>query len=192
MSYFRRHYIFPGQQENEQIYLVIRQHPIVIAGQALFSLLFLAIYIGGTIMLKKYLPANVDESFLHMINLIKDLYLMFLLLGTFIAWVVYYLNVQIVTNQRVVDITQNGLLNHTVSELDLDHIEDVTTEVKGLLQTAFNYGDVFVQTAAEKERFVFSNVPRPADVQKLILDLYEKSPGNDHKTETSPPISKTI
>jgi hypothetical protein len=187
MSYFRRQYIFPGQQENEQVSLIIRQHPVVIAGQMLFSLLFLGIYIGIIILLKSYLPTDLDPLYIRMINLGKDLYLLFLLLGTFIAWVIYYLNVQIVTNQRVVDITQDGLLNHTVSELDLTHIEDVTTEVKGLLRTMINYGDVFVQTAAEKERFVFSNVPRPADVQKLILDLCEKLPDRPGgKTEPQP------
>ena len=176
MSYFRRQYIFPGQQEGEQIYLLIRQHWIILATQMLFVLLFLAIFAGINYALKIYLPAGLDARLMQAINMGKDLYLLFLLLGSFILFTIYYLNVQIVTNQRVVDITQNGLLSHTVAELDLSHIEDVTTEVKGLLPTLFNFGDVYVQTAAEKERFVFSNIPNPADVQKLILDLYEKVP----------------
>jgi hypothetical protein len=178
MSYFRRKFIFPGQQEGELIYLVIRQHWLILAGQMLFTILFIGIYIATTILLNKYLPVDTDQRILNLISIGKDLYLMFLALGVFIAWVIYYLNVQIVTNQRVVDITQNGLLSHTVSELELTHIEDVTTEVQGILPTMFNYGEVYVQTAAEKERFVFTNVPRPADVQKLILDLYEKLPKN--------------
>ena len=176
MSYFRRQYIFPGQQAGEQIYLVIRQHWIILFGQMLFALMFVGIYIGISIALNRYLPSQVSTEVVTMINLGKDIYLMFLLLGIFIAWVIYYLNVQIVTSQRIVDITQNGLLNHTVAELDFSHIEDVTAQVAGFWQTMFNYGNVYVQTAAETERFVFSNVPRPTDVEKLILDLSARAP----------------
>ncbi|MBX4205016.1 MAG: PH domain-containing protein [Candidatus Doudnabacteria bacterium] len=176
MSYFQRKYIFPGQQENEKVCLIIRQHWIVLAGQMLFAVLFVAIYFIVSYVLNTYLPKDLLTRYGNVVGLAKDLYLIFLLLGIFLAWVIYYLNVQIVTNQRVVDITQNGLLQHTVSELELSHIEDVTTEVKGFLPTMFNYGDVYIQTAAEKERFVFSHISRPADVQKLILDLYEQLP----------------
>jgi hypothetical protein len=177
MSYFRRQYIFPGQQAGEQIYLVIRQHWIILAGRMFFALLFVVIFFGSNAVLNSMLPEFASQ-YASLINLAKILYLLFLLLGIFMTFVIYYLNVQIVTNKRVVDITQNGLLSHTVSELELSHIEDVTTEVDGLLPTMLNFGDVFIQTAAEKERFVFSNIAKPADVQKLILDLYEKLPKN--------------
>jgi hypothetical protein len=161
MSYFRRQYIFPGQQAGEQIFLVIRQHWVILAGRMLFALMFAAIYIGLNIFLNSNFPQFMSQ-YSSAIGIAQDI----------------YLNVQIVTNKRVVDITQNGLLSHTVSELELSHIEDVTTEVKGLLPTMLNFGDVFIQTAAEKERFVFGSIAKPADVQKLILDLYEKLPKN--------------
>jgi hypothetical protein len=177
MSYFRRQYIFPGQQAGEQIFLVIRQHWVILAGRMLFALMFAAIYIGLNIFLNSNFPEFMSQ-YSSAIGIAQDIYLMFLLLGIFMAFVIYYLNVQIVTNKRVVDITQNGLLSHTVSELELSHIEDVTTEVKGLLPTMLNFGDVYIQTAAEKERFVFGSIAKPADVQKLILDLYEKLPKN--------------
>src|SRR3989338_6513153 len=88
----------------------------------------------------------------------------------------YYLNVQIITNQRIVDITQDSLIHHTISELHLSNIEDVTAEVKGLFGTFLDYGNVYVQTAGAAERFVFDRVPNPTAVTKMILDLYETLP----------------
>jgi hypothetical protein len=75
----------------------------------------------------------------------------------------------------VVDIDQVGLFSHVVSELHIDKIEDVTSETEGIFGTIFNYGQVFVQTAATIERFEFDNVPNPAGIEKLILDLYEQN-----------------
>ena len=73
------------------------------------------------------------------------------------------------------DVTQEGLFNHTVSELHIDKIEDVTSKTTGFFGTIFNYGDVYVQTAGTIERFEFVDVPNPASIEKMILDLYEKN-----------------
>ena len=97
-------------------------------------------------------------------------------LVAFLIWLFYYLNVQIITDRRIVDIDQVGLFHHEVSELHIENIEDVTSEVSGVLGTVFNYGDVYVQTAASIERFEFSDVPNPGSINKLIPDPYEKIP----------------
>lgn len=80
---------------------------------------------------------------------------------------------QVITNIRIVDVTQTGLFSHVVSELHIDKIEDVTSKTEGVFGTLFNYGDVYVQTAGTVERFEFLDVPNPAGIEKLILDLYE-------------------
>jgi hypothetical protein len=74
-----------------------------------------------------------------------------------------------------VDVSQVGLFSHIISELHIDKIEDVTSQTSGLFGTIFNYGHVFVQTAGTVERFEFLDVPNPAGIEKMILDLYEKN-----------------
>jgi hypothetical protein len=95
----------------------------------------------------------------------------------------YYLNIQIITNERIVDITQRSLIHHTTSELHLSRIEDVTAEVSGVFGTLLDYGHVYVQTAGETERFIFHQVPNPQALVKLILDLYEQLPKEDKSKE---------
>jgi hypothetical protein len=167
---------FPGQQEGEEIYLLVREHWMVFFLRFLSWLIFAAILLFSDWAIGKYAPALQNAPCVTYVNLVKSVYLMFLMLGLLIMWVIYYLNVQIITNQRVVDITQNSLLHHTVSELHLSRIEDVTAETMGVFGTLLDYGNVYVQTAGETERFVFSCVPNPNRVEKLILDLYEALP----------------
>jgi hypothetical protein len=85
----------------------------------------------------------------------------------------YYLNTYVITIDRIVDINQVGLFNHTISELNLEKIEDVTSEVHGILGHIFDYGTVYVQTAGTVDRFEFDNVPNPGKITKVILGLYE-------------------
>jgi hypothetical protein len=168
------HQLFPGQQANEKIYLIIRQHWFVLAYKLFAWFLFVAVLIVGDFLVGKYLPGVLVSPYVEFYTLFKTLYTMCLLLGLLIVWIMYYLNVQIVTNERVVDITQTSLLHHTISELHLSNLQDVTGEVKGFFPTFLNYGDVFLQTAGESKRFEFCLVPNPTAVEKLILDLYEQ------------------
>lgn len=176
---FNQQNLFPGQQQDEKICLVVREHWMVFFIRFLSWLIFVAILLLLDWAINQFAPIVKTTPYLEYFNLFKSVYFMFLLLGLLMIWVIYYLNVQIVTNQRVVDITQDSLIRRKVSELHLSRIEDVTAEVTGILGTFLDYGNVFIQTAAETERFVFNRVPNPAYIEKLILDLYEELPENE-------------
>ena len=156
--------------------MVLRQHWFVFAARLTVWFLFVAVLIIGDILINRYAPLLLTSPYVEVINLLRSIYLMAITLGLLIMWVMYYLNVQIVTNERVVDITQTSLIHHTVSELHLNKLEDVTAEVKGVIPTFLDYGDVYIQTAGETNRFEFCKVPNPTAVEKLILDLYEQMP----------------
>ncbi|MDP3985286.1 MAG: PH domain-containing protein, partial [bacterium] len=59
----------------------------------------------------------------------------------------YYLDLWVVTNDRIVNIEQHGLFGRTVAELDLYKVQDVTSDVRGMISTFLNYGNVHIQTA---------------------------------------------
>lgn len=178
MMNLRPKFLFPGQQENEQVYLVTRAHPIVLAKQYAVWLLFVALLLGLDGYIVPTFPVLSREPLLPVLNLVRTIYLMGLTASAFSLWILYYLNFQIITNERIVDMTQKNLLYHTTSELNLNRIQDVTAEVRGFFGTFFDYGTVYVQTAGEIERFQFDDVPNPHRVAKLVLDLYEKLPAN--------------
>ena len=60
-----------------------------------------------------------------------------------------------------------------ISELEHIKIQDVTSEVMGVVPTLFNYGFVYVQTAGETERFTFKQVPDPVKIRDVIMQLQQ-------------------
>ncbi|MFI5260639.1 MAG: PH domain-containing protein [Candidatus Paceibacteria bacterium] len=92
------------------------------------------------------------------------------------AFTRYYLNAWIVTNHRIVDIKQRGYFNREVSSLFLSKIQDVTTDVKGILPSLLNIGKIKVQTAGEDVEFVMNGIPRPEQVRNIILRYVSVDP----------------
>ena len=167
--------LFPSQLESETIYLVVREHWV----QLVLKLLLWLVLALALVLFQTYGPQILPQLFTdtagQVTTLLGQVYSLFLVVSLLIIWILYYLNMQVITSLRVVDISQDGLFSHTLSELHIDKIEDVTSEVDGILGTMFDYGMVYVQTAGTKERFEFHNVPHPGKIEKLILSLYEKN-----------------
>jgi len=173
------HRLFPSQLDDEKIYLVVRQHWFYLCLKLIMWIMFVIALMLFNKYAPIYLPGLFEDTTGIITKLFTQVYLLFLTLSLFLIWLSYYLNVQIVTDRRIVDIDQVGLFSHTVSELHIENIEDVTSETNGIFGTIFNYGMVFVQTAGTIERFEFDNVPNPTAIEKLILDLYEQLPHHE-------------
>ncbi len=174
------HKLFPSQLENEKIYLVVREHWFHLFLKVLVWVFFALALVLFNKFAKDNLPVLFEGIFGQITLLFTQVYTLFLTLSLFLIFVFHYLNIQIITNLRLVDIDQVGLFSHVVSELHLENIEDVTSHTNGVFGTLFDYGDIFVQTAGAVERFEFTNVPHPAGIEKLLLDLYERLPKNPH------------
>lgn len=169
-------HLFPGQQNDEIIELVVREHWF-------FLIVRLLIVFGLFIVLmavQTYGPGFVPGLFTgtagKVVTLFSQVYVMILVFATFIICVFYYLNMQIITNLRVVDIDQYSIFSRSISELHIDKIEDVSSESNGPFAVIFGYGNVYVQTAGTVDRFEFDRVPEPERIVKLVLNLYEQRP----------------
>ena len=92
------------------------------------------------------------------------------------AFTRYFLNAWVLTNQRIVDIKQRGYFNREVSSLFLSRVQDVTTNVVGVLPSLLGIGDIKVQTAAEDVEFVMHGIPRPEHMRDLILKYVPEEP----------------
>ncbi len=169
------HRLFPSQLETETIYLVVREHAVLLILKLFVWLIFAAALPLFKNFVSQNIPGLLDGDYGTVTTMFIQLYSLFLVVALFTIWLMHYLNVQIITDIRVVDIYQTGLFSHTVSELHIDKIEDVTSETDGILGTLFDFGFVFIQTAGTIDRFKFTNVPHPSKIEKTLLDLYEKN-----------------
>ena len=150
----------------------LRAHPFIFLKDIVVFVLLAAAPFAVYQAAKATYPTFFDEPTAHLlITLGASAYYLAIWLFLFSEFVDYYLDVWIVTNDRIVNVEQQGLFGRTISELDLYKVQDVTSEVKGMVPTFFNYGDVYIQTAGEKERFIFENVPNAHAIRKATIDL---------------------
>jgi rRNA processing protein Gar1 len=167
---------FSERDDNEEIYLASRPHWvnnlrwIITAIFMLFVPLFFHYF-----SFLNFFPVQYQLSAVLFWYLLTFIFAF----EKFLAW---YFNVFLITNERVVDIDFNNLLNKHFAEADLSAIQDVSSSVKGLLGTFFNYGDVLIQTAAEINEINFEKVPNPEKIIKLLKELrdLEEEKGGKH------------
>ena len=174
----------PGSDLHESEVRVFRRHWVtlisLVTSTALVCILPIAGYVALRIFRAEWFESGIG-TVLFVIG--ASLFFLFGILFLFQTFMEYWLDIFIVTDKRILDINQTGLFHRTVSELRLYRTQDVTSEVKGFLHSMLDFGDVYVQTAGEMERFHFEDVPHPNEVAKTILELAEEDRKN-HLEET--------
>lgn len=162
--------MFPMQRADEHVIIMLRRHWIIwykyIGQLILFNALPVGIFTFFVYVLQIELP-NQGPGYISMVMLVSFYYLGVWLMY-FHQFVDYRLDVWILTDQRIVNIEQQGLFDRIIAELNIYKVQDVTSEVHGHAQTFLDYGNVYVQTAGEKQRFVFQNIPHPEEVARLV------------------------
>lgn len=115
------------------------------------------------------LPYSEMELFPLIAVMAGSIYYFYVLLFLLYAFFDYFLDVWTITNHHIINIEQKSMFLRTISKQELERVQDVTSEIKGIFGTFFNYGTVEVQTAGAQERVVFEKVPMPQTVVDVIL-----------------------
>lgn len=157
---------FESQHPEEKILLVLRQHALVNLQWIVIALVLLAL----PFVLFPLFPfmRSLPGSFSFFAVLGWCIFVFAYALESFLNW---YYNIYIITDERIVDVDFYSMLYKSVSEAKLEKIEDITATTSGVLGAIFNYGDINLQTAAEKREFEFLKVPQPAKVTKFLNEL---------------------
>lgn len=164
----------PNPVRDEKVIHVLRRHPVTLFAWFLGVIFVL---IGPFIVwaLISYGNPGIweSQSLTALVLMGGSAFFLFAWLFLFQNFMDYYLDIWIVTTKRVLNIEQTGLFARTVSELRLYRIQDVTSTVNGFIHTILDFGDMEIQTAGEKTRFVFEQIPHPTRVSKSVLEYAE-------------------
>lgn len=156
---------FETQEREERIVLLLRRHWITN-----LPWIFSVILLIFAPLFFRFLPILEPLPFRYQAITIIGWYLLTLafVLENFLSW---YFNVDVITDERIVDIDFYSLIYKEISHCKIDQIQDVTFKMGGIVRTLFNYGDVLIQTAAEVPVFDFESVPKPALVVQKLNEL---------------------
>jgi len=157
---------------SEKVILKVRRHKL--------ALVFESFFLGFFVVLPPILFWLSERAIVIKGNdlaLFLSLYsaiLLFAWMIFFMIWTNYYLDVLIVTDQRIIDVEQKGFFHRELSTVRLENIEDITISVSGILATFMDYGTIKLQTAAESREFIIRDIPKPSMVKSVIYDLHKK------------------
>jgi hypothetical protein len=166
----------PNKKRGEEIILHLRRHRFIFFTRGILIFILLIIPLGLSIFAQEVVP-NLLEGAISapILSVLVYIYYLVIILLALTLWTGTYLDVWTVTNERIINREQHGLFNRVVSELDLYRIQDVTAEQKGFFPTILHYGNVYIQSAGVKERFIFEQIPSPYKVAKIIQKLDERA-----------------
>jgi membrane protein YdbS with pleckstrin-like domain len=156
---------FETQEKKEKIVLLLRRHWLTNLSWALGA--------GLMSIAPFFLRASADFKFLpfrfQVIGVI--MWYLFVLIFVFEKFLSWFFNVYIITDERIIDVDFYSLIYREISQAKIDRIQDITFKSGGLLMAAFDYGDVYIQTAGETQQIEFEAVPHPNRVVKVLNRL---------------------
>lgn len=164
------HKYFDTQKDGEEVLIIARRHWIVYVPAIIIGLF---VEILSVVVLFNIDKISIFDGYVvrGIVILTASFVMLFAALIVYVDWLIHYLNVQIVTNENIVDVGQSALFHRTISELTLNDIEDVTASQKGILQSLLQYGNVNIQTAGQLPNFVFEKVPEPYEISRRIMEI---------------------
>lgn len=164
-------------EHGEKVIASVRKHPLIFIGQ-LIPFVILAVLpmllpglanllqnMGSEIPFLEYLSTENPWT-----RFIVGMYWLFVWIGAFGTFTDYYLDHWIITTHRIMSIDQQGFFDRRVSSLHLNRIQDVMTDIEGLLGELFGFGTLSVETAGDDaSRFRIHGIARAKHIRDLIM-----------------------
>lgn len=158
---------FVTQQQDEEIALLLRAHPITNLGWILIAFIMLLL---PTILAMTGVLDAVPFKYRFLGNISWYLLTLVIAFSRFLQW---YYSVFLVTNERIIDIDFDNIMSRQLTSVNLNHIEEPVMTTRGFIETMFQYGHVSIQTAAETETLEAQYVPFPNRVVDIVSRLSE-------------------
>lgn len=158
---------FRGQREDEEVISLIHQHPWALAKPGLVISLGLVVIILMFVYFQASKPAVWTLFILGPVLLVYGGY----------RWFLWWNNLYLVTNQRVIVLTRINLWNRQIDDYGLDKIQSVASTTTGPAGTMLNFGEVMLAIMGIKDRVRLPYVEDPYAVQEKILTAMKKLSG---------------
>ena len=158
---------FDDQFDDEDVLFVFRKHPLIMRKGIMIGMIFMLFGPLYTLILIYARPTNPPSMTFFAMSLLISMAVG--LLFVFPYWIGWYYSLFIVTNQRLIQITQKGLFHRSVVDLGLQQIQMVNYQISGLQQTLLGFGTIMMQTYVGD--LVIHDIHQPAKIQKKLLNI---------------------
>lgn len=169
-------------ETNEELFMVVRKHWIVIIETLIFLTILTAICVW-IYFIGNFAHISVIFTLLTIIGIV-----MVGLQYIFVHWVNNELDLLIVTNRRIISYDQVKFLDRKMSQTTIDLVQEVNASTSGLLWNLLHYGNIMIKTASDSASdvsdFNMTLIPEPIDTSRSIhgfIDEYRHSLDDENK-----------
>lgn len=163
-------------EANEELYLVVRKHWIILVWTFFFLLML------GVLCIWIY--------FIGMFSGIPIIFILLTMIGLtmiglqyiFVQWVNQELDLLIVTNRRIITLDQVKFLDRNLSQTTIDLVQEVSASTAWLFGNILSYGSIMIRTASDTSNtnsdFQITRIPNPMETSRQIhnfIDEYRHS-----------------
>src|SRR3989338_3326205 len=157
-------------EPGEYIILQIRQHVFVLFLKLVpFIILAAAPFIVAPFFSMFEGISSVAGDLSSTFRFFIGIWWLFIWMAVFQIVTKYFLTSWIITSHRIVDTYQKAFFRRKVSSFLLVRVQDITTNVHGMLTTLIGFGDINVETAGSMEEFCMKGVRSPEYLRDLIM-----------------------
>ena len=164
---------FIGQRKDEEVLYMSRRHWIPMYKQFIRNLFLSLIWIilVNTIIIGVFYMYGYELDS-HLYTFLGILSALFILPTISTTWTVFYLTLIVITDNRMVKITQRGVFYNYMREIKLRGLQDTSYTFKTWIQSMFNYGTLVAHAASGEEgKFKVSYLPNPRAVHNYLNQL---------------------
>ncbi len=158
-------------QDDETLVLTRRPHVKYLFGVGFLALATIVAGVAAALLLN---PAAADKN--RWITWAALIVPLFAVLNFARRWIVWSRDVLMLTSQRL--ITRKGLIAKNTMEIPLDRINNISCS-QSVGERVTGSGDLVIESGGEQGRAVFSNMSKPADVQREIYRQMERNQARD-------------
>ncbi len=167
-------------EQGEEIKMIVRRHWFVLVGD-LFILVFMVALPGLVLFGNEFVHIDrlvgFDGAPFYSALFFLFVWLTIIWMIGWYMWMSYYLDVLIITDRRIFDIEQDGFFKRRSGSFRIDRIQDISVDVRGVIQTMLDFGTITIETAGERENFEAAYIAKPYDVKKFISTLQDTVAG---------------
>jgi hypothetical protein len=162
-----RKLVFKGQDKDEEVKLVVRQHPFFLLRPGLPALGVLLLFLISSALFLRLPQFAPIWGLLDLIMIV----LFVIALGYFVwrDFLLWWVNVDIITNKRI--ISCRGFLQPTRKIITLDKVMQVSIDQDSIWSIFLSYGNVHIYLAGGQH--ILKNVPRPREVRDAVHGIFQ-------------------
>ncbi len=155
---------FRGQREDELVIHLIHRHPWALAKPALITTVGIVLII---LMFVWFKLSNLSAWFFFIVGGVTAAYAVH-------HWFIWWNNLYILTNQRVIIVSQRSIWHRKIEDYGLEKIQSVASSTNGPMQAMLNFGDVLLVVVGMKEPVSMPFIEDARSVQEAVLDAMKR------------------